>query len=306
MALIDKETIRAEIERRCVCENTEICRNLNQGFNIEPCHKYALTIYQAILDFLDTLPDEPNHLEEALELVAEYNLQPYRDGNAWCILLGKDIQSGICGFGDTRLDAMLEFKKEYDSYVKRTHLYPAKEQSVEGLEEKIEKYFQGWFNDDEYGDAVTPDYIGVNVDKCKEIARHFYDLGCRHTAVMYDDIEYERQRAEESELSGDLEEEIKRMVYDVVYDLDGPAIIGTSEYLSVKDIADIARHFAEWGAKQEAKMPKWKHPEAKYQYPEALTRIMDEYGDWHYGISEGHLNPDCEYISLAELSLMAK
>ena len=45
-----------------------------------------------------------------------------------------------------------------------------------------------------------------------------------------------------------LEEEIKRMVYDVVYDLDGPAIMGTSEYLSVEDIAYIARHFAEWGA----------------------------------------------------------
>ena len=45
-----------------------------------------------------------------------------------------------------------------------------------------------------------------------------------------------------------LEEEIKRMVYDVVYDLDGPAIKGTSEYLSVEDVAFIARHFAEWGA----------------------------------------------------------
>lgn len=46
-----------------------------------------------------------------------------------------------------------------------------------------------------------------------------------------------------------LEEEIKRMVYDVVYDLDGPAIKGTSEYLSVEDVAFIARHFAEWGAR---------------------------------------------------------
>jgi len=36
----------------------------------------------------------------------------------------------------------------------------------------------------------------------------------------------------------------------VVYDLDGPAIKGTSEYLSVEDVAFIARHFAEWGRKQ--------------------------------------------------------
>ena len=59
---------------------------------------------------------------------------------------------------------------------------------------------------------------------------------------------------------------------------------------------------AEWMAGQ-VMMLKWKYPEEKYQYPECLTRIMDEYGDWHYTISEGHLNPDCEYISLAELSL---
>lgn len=52
----------------------------------------------------------------------------------------------------------------------------------------------------------------------------------------------------EQPASEGLEEEIKRMVYDVVYDLDGPAIMGTSEYLSVEDIAYIARHFAEWGA----------------------------------------------------------
>lgn len=49
------------------------------------------------------------------------------------------------------------------------------------------------------------------------------------------------------ELPDGLEEEIKRMVYDVVYDLDGPAIMGTSEYLSVEDIASIARHFYELG-----------------------------------------------------------
>lgn len=32
------------------------------------------------------------------------------------------------------------------------------------------------------------------------IAQCFYDLGCRHAAVMYDDIEYERQRAEQAEI----------------------------------------------------------------------------------------------------------
>jgi len=36
----------------------------------------------------------------------------YKDGDAWCILLGDNIQEGICGFGDTKEDAFIEFLKE--------------------------------------------------------------------------------------------------------------------------------------------------------------------------------------------------
>lgn len=129
MALIDKEQLKAEIRRRL-----SLIYLLKGDFT-----DGSRDAYEGLLSWLDTLPERPNHLDEALELVAEYNLKPYRDGNAWCILLGKDIQSGICGFGDTILDAMLEFKKEYDSYVKRTHLYPAKEQPVEWKDEYREE-----------------------------------------------------------------------------------------------------------------------------------------------------------------------
>lgn len=73
------------------------------------------------------------------------------------------------------------------------------------------------------------------------------ELGDNKTAYVLNEIRLEMKN--QLELSDGLEEEIKRMVYDVVYDLDGPAIMGTSEYLSVEDIAAIARHFAEWGAR---------------------------------------------------------
>ena len=46
----------------------------------------------------------------------------------------------------------------------------------------------------------------------------------------------------------DLEEEIKEQIYERFYDLNGIAVIGTSGYAEVKDMEDIARHFAEWGA----------------------------------------------------------
>lgn len=48
----------------------------------------------------------------------------------------------------------------------------------------------------------------------------------------------------------DLEEEIKEQIHDRFYDLNGIAVIGTSGYAEVKDMEYIARHFAEWQAKQ--------------------------------------------------------
>lgn len=48
----------------------------------------------------------------------------------------------------------------------------------------------------------------------------------------------------------ELEEEIKEQIYDRFYDLNGIAVIGTSGYAEVKDMEYIARHFAEWQAKQ--------------------------------------------------------
>ena len=40
-----------------------------------------------------------------------YGLVPFQDGNQWCVLLGPDIQSGICGFGDTPLEAIHDFER---------------------------------------------------------------------------------------------------------------------------------------------------------------------------------------------------
>ena len=74
---------------------------------------------------------------EALELVNEYNLKPYRDGNAWCILLGRDIQSGICGFGNTQTEAYLDFLKSYKEYNHPIGELLAELQDPQGLDEDI-------------------------------------------------------------------------------------------------------------------------------------------------------------------------
>lgn len=47
--------------------------------------------------------------------------------------------------------------------------------------------------------GYQPKFVTLEVKKdgFEKIARHFYDLGCRRTAEKYDEIEYNRQRAEE-------------------------------------------------------------------------------------------------------------
>lgn len=46
------------------------------------------------------------------------------------------------------------------------------------LEEEIAKYFSGWKNDSEYGQAIIVETSQcVSVEDCKDIARYFYQLG---------------------------------------------------------------------------------------------------------------------------------
>ena len=48
----------------------------------------------------------------AEEVLIKAGLKPYKDGDQWCILLGDNIQEGICGFGDTVDEALYKFLKE--------------------------------------------------------------------------------------------------------------------------------------------------------------------------------------------------
>lgn len=51
--------------------------------------------------------------EQELMFAKTYGLIPYKDGNQWCVLLGANIQEGICGFGDTPLHAIYDFNKAF-------------------------------------------------------------------------------------------------------------------------------------------------------------------------------------------------
>ena len=51
--------------------------------------------------------------EQELMYVKTFGLKPYKDGNQWCVLLGDDITSGVCGFGETPLKAIYDFNKNF-------------------------------------------------------------------------------------------------------------------------------------------------------------------------------------------------
>lgn len=41
----------------------------------------------------------------------EYQIDITRDGNQWCALIGRDLQDGIAGFGDTITEALYDLSK---------------------------------------------------------------------------------------------------------------------------------------------------------------------------------------------------
>jgi hypothetical protein len=107
----------------------------------------------------------------------------------------------------------------------------------DGLNGEIERYFEGWSDDSEYGQAVMRDGACAGVDECEDIARHFYDLGCRRTAEKYDESEKPMNQAE---LEKEIEEYLPESTFNTGFNYD--------------DLQEIARHFAEWGAEHLKKM----------------------------------------------------
>lgn len=110
-----------------------------------------------------------------------------------------------------------------------------KPMNQDGLDENIKHYIEdcGWGKD-----STIP------VSFVRQIASHFYNLGCRRTAEKYDEIEYNRQKAEEQGSKG-LEEEIIKCWQEWISPSNKQSVEGV---LPLSEFAFYARHFAQWGA----------------------------------------------------------
>jgi len=91
--------------------------------------------------------------------------------------------------------------------------------------------------------------------------------------AMCNDIMNEIESLQYEQPDADLEAEIERMIYDPLYDLDGVAIKYATKYITVEDVADLARHFAEWGTI---------HPNAiqSIQQEQSEVDLEKEYKKW--------------------------
>lgn len=152
MKYIDADRLRAEIER-------------NTPFH----HRVYIKIILDLIDYLQQEQSKESIAKEAVQLVFEEKLTPFKDGNQWSFLLGNNIQEGICGFGDTILDAAIAFYKDYSTT--RIHIGELKK-TMERPEVDLEKIIEQTYHDGSVADTDDMDHIYY-----RNIAHYFYELG---------------------------------------------------------------------------------------------------------------------------------
>lgn len=62
----------------------------------------------AIFEIKHSILSSLEYLEQ-LAAIKTVGLTPYKDGDQWCVLWGANIQEGVCGFGKTPIDAIIDF-----------------------------------------------------------------------------------------------------------------------------------------------------------------------------------------------------
>ena len=65
-----------------------------------------------VRNYIAWLEKQGEQKPTAEEVLIKAGLKPYKDGDQWCVLLGDNIQEGICGFGNTIEDALYAFLKD--------------------------------------------------------------------------------------------------------------------------------------------------------------------------------------------------
>lgn len=76
------------------------------------CNDVSDIVLNAIIDTCNCLEKQGASIDVDSILNKVGIKRAYKDGDAWCILYGDNIQDGVCGFGYTKEEALIEFLKE--------------------------------------------------------------------------------------------------------------------------------------------------------------------------------------------------
>lgn len=67
--------------------------------------QFQYTEHEINLELLET--------EQQYKIFSMLKPKIYIDGDMWCILYGEDLQNGICGFGKTPHEAIIDFNNSF-------------------------------------------------------------------------------------------------------------------------------------------------------------------------------------------------
>ena len=95
-----------------------MCENLIPETDAGHLRQAACNIYQATCHMVET-----TEVQTRPSFIYRDQLQIYPDGNAWCVLWGEDIQTGICGFGDSPAEAMKDFDDHWHGKLHEMETY---------------------------------------------------------------------------------------------------------------------------------------------------------------------------------------
>lgn len=106
----------------------------------------------------DYLEKQKEHSMSAEEVLARAGLKPYKDGNKWCILVGDNIQEGICGFGDTIDEALYQFLMEILEMQKEQPTDEKTERVIKAARRVLNNWLDGTDCPDVSGDFAELEY----------------------------------------------------------------------------------------------------------------------------------------------------
>ena len=169
MKYIDAEKLKAEIEKRYdnMLERAKLDSDNANYWNGKA------EAYRAIYDHIDSLQQEQNSIQD-VELTSFESALFTAFSYAWqSYLMGEKVN-------------VAQWAKENSA-----ELLEAARCQHERPKVDLEKEIRDWIGDNGSKDDRW------TWGECNEMIRYFYELGLRRAAEMYDDIEYNRQRAEE-------------------------------------------------------------------------------------------------------------